>query len=115
LAERFLRRNGYKILYRNFRSKRGGEIDLVCRDRRENALVFVEVKTRTTEMFGAPLQAVTLAKQQRSVRAAREWLRMLDRPDLLYRFDVVEVILEKKPQIRLTRAAFFDPADVHAP
>src|SRR5438067_7743405 len=50
LARRFLRRNGYKILYRNFKGRSGGEIDIVCRD--NDTLVFVEVKTRTREDFG---------------------------------------------------------------
>src|SRR5207237_5275590 len=47
LAARFLRRNGYKVLYRNFEPRRAGQIDIVCRDR--DTLVFVEVKTRGTE------------------------------------------------------------------
>src|SRR5689334_6187784 len=41
IAADFLRKNGYRVLYRNFRSKRGGEIDLVCRDCRATTLVFV--------------------------------------------------------------------------
>src|SRR5215471_13535980 len=52
IAARYLRKNGYRVLYRNFRSRRGGEIDLVCRDCRAKALIFVEVKTRTTDVFG---------------------------------------------------------------
>src|SRR5437899_12701670 len=52
LACRFLRRNGYKILYCNFKGRSGGEIDIVCRD--NDTLVFVEVKTRTREDFGRP-------------------------------------------------------------
>src|SRR5438132_11320233 len=44
MASDYLRRNGYRVLYRNFRSRGGGEIDLVCRDRQEKTLVFVEVK-----------------------------------------------------------------------
>ena len=52
LARHFLRRNGYKILYRNFRGRRGGEVDIVCRD--ADTLAFVEVKTRTGEEFGRP-------------------------------------------------------------
>src|SRR5580765_2652924 len=63
LACRFLRRNGYKILYRNFKGRSGGEIDVVCRDR--NTLVFVEVKTRTREDFGRPVAAVNRKKQNR--------------------------------------------------
>src|ERR1051325_7728398 len=55
LACRFLKKHGYKILYRNFKGRTGGEIDVVCRDR--DTLVFVEVKTRTREDFGRPLRA----------------------------------------------------------
>src|SRR5437870_5162603 len=56
LACRYLRRNGYKILYRNFRGRRGREIDIVCRH--ADTLVFVEVKTRAREDFGRPFEAV---------------------------------------------------------
>ena len=66
LACRFLRRNGYKILYRNFRGRSGGEIDIVCRD--NDTLVFVEVKTRTREDFGRPIAAVDREKQKRISR-----------------------------------------------
>src|SRR6266446_2987638 len=76
LACRFLRRNGYKILYRNFRGRSGGEIDIVCRD--HDTLVFVEVKTRTREDFGRPLEAVGRDKQRRISRGGLAWLRMLD-------------------------------------
>src|SRR6202165_6389388 len=79
LACRFLRRNGYKILYRNFKGRSGGEIDIVCRDR--DTLVFVEVKTRTHEDFGRPIKAVNQQKQKRISRGALAWLRMLDNPE----------------------------------
>src|SRR5436853_7823660 len=52
LACRFLRRKGYKILYRNFKGRSGGEIDVVCRER--DTLALVEVKTRTWADFGRP-------------------------------------------------------------
>ncbi|HEY5743124.1 MAG TPA: YraN family protein, partial [Terrimicrobiaceae bacterium] len=58
LAAKHLHSNGYKILYRNFRAPHGGEVDIVCRDKRHNELVFVEVKARSTEEFGRPLDAV---------------------------------------------------------
>jgi putative endonuclease len=109
LASRFLRRNGYKILYRNFRGRTGGEIDLVCRDR--DTLVFVEVKTRTREDFGRPFDAVDRNKQQRISRGGLAWLRLLDNPDILFRFDVVEVIIAKdaEPRFELIRNAFSLP------
>src|SRR5438874_12777945 len=55
LACRFLRRNGYKILYRNFKVCSGGEIDVVCRD--QDTLAFVEVKTRASEDLRRPIAA----------------------------------------------------------
>src|SRR5437016_4985414 len=96
LACRYLKRNGYKVLFRNFRGRSGGEIDVVCRD--NDTLVFVEVKTRAAEDFGRPFFAVDRAKQKRISRGALVWLRMLDNPDILFRFDVVEVIIAVDPQ-----------------
>ncbi len=113
LAARYLRRSGFRVLYRNFRSKRGGEIDLVCRDRRENTLVFVEVKTRSTDLFGPPHAAVTLAKQERIIRGAKEWLRMLDDPRISYRFDIIEVVMKPVPRINCIRNAFEVRDDVY--
>jgi putative endonuclease len=109
LACRFLRRNGYKILYRNFRGRSGGEIDIVCRD--NDTLVFVEVKTRTREDFGRPFDAVDRNKQNRISRGGLAWLRLLDNPDILFRFDVVEVIIADgaKPRFELLRNAFALP------
>jgi putative endonuclease len=113
LAARYLRRNGFRILYRNFRSKRGGEIDLICRDCRENTLVFVEVKTRSTDLFGPPHAAVTLAKQDRIIRGAKEWLRMLDDPRVSYRFDIIDVVMNPVPRISCIRNAFEVRDDVY--
>ena len=109
LACRFLRQKGYKVLHRNFRGRTGGEIDIVCRDR--DTLVFVEVKTRTREDFGRPFDAVDRDKQKRIARGGLAWLRLLGDPDILFRFDVVEVILPEnaEPRIELLRNAFALP------
>ena len=106
LACRFLRRKGYKILYRNFKGRSGGEIDIVCRDR--DTLVFVEVKTRTREDFGRPITAVDREKKKRISRGGLNWLRMLDNPEILFRFDVVEVIIAENasPRFELIKNAF---------
>ena len=106
LACRFLRHKGYKILYRNFKGRSGGEIDIICRDR--NTLVFVEVKTRTREDFGRPITAVDREKKKRISRGGLNWLRMLDDPDILFRFDVVEVIIaeDASPRLELIKNAF---------
>src|SRR3954462_10228232 len=109
LACQFLRKSGYKILYRNFKGRTGGEIDVVCRDR--DTLVFVEVKTRTREDFGRPFDAVNREKQNRISRGGLAWLRLLDDPDILFRFDVVEVIISEgaEPRLEILRNAFSLP------
>ncbi len=106
LAARHLRRRGYKVLYRNFRGRHGGEIDLVCRDR--DTLVFVEVKTRTREDFGRPFEAVHRHQQRRISLGALAWLRLLGNPDILFRFDIAEVIIanDSVPRIEVIRNAF---------
>src|SRR5258708_3257095 len=72
-AAKHLRRNGYKILLKNFRSKKA-EVDIVARHK--DWLVFVEVKTRQTEQFGAPNEAVQRGKQLKSIQAPLHFPRM---------------------------------------
>ncbi len=93
MAARFLRQRGYKVLFRRFRARGGGEVDIVCRH--GDTLVFVEVKTRSSLAYGRPGEAVDLAKQKLIVRGASAWLRMLPEIGILYRFDIVEVLAEK--------------------
>ena len=106
VAARFLRKQGYKILYRNFRGHSGGEIDIVCRD--GDTLVFVEVKTRGSEDYGRPFEAIAPDQKRRISRGALAWLRMLEHPDILFRFDVVEVIMTPtaEPRTELIQNAF---------
>ena len=99
-AARFLRRNGYRVLYRNFRAPGGGEVDIVCRDKKSATLVFVEVKTRSSTDFGSPGAAVDSAKQRLIARGATAWLRMLDRDDVPFRFDIVEVLVDEKGKLQ---------------
>ncbi|MEM9283638.1 MAG: YraN family protein [Verrucomicrobiota bacterium] len=106
LAAKQLWRNGRKVLYRNYRPRGGGEVDLVVRD--GEILVFVEVKTRTSEQFGRPADAVDRTKQQLIIRGANAWLRELNHPEVIFRFDVIEVLLleGESPEIRINEAAF---------
>ena len=114
LAEKYLRRHGCKILHRNFRAKGGGEVDLVLRDIAENTLVFAEVKTRTSDESGRPADAVDPAKEALIARGARAWLRLLDRPEVNFRFDIVEVIIGAgKPRINVIKSAFLLPEERH--
>jgi putative endonuclease len=66
------------------------------------------VKTRTREDFGRPLDAVDRDKRKRISRGGLAWLRLLDDPDIFFRFDVVEVIIAEggAPRLELTRNAF---------
>ena len=89
-ARKQLKRQGLKFLTANFRSPRG-EIDLVFRD--GDCLVFVEVKTRSSEEWGRPAAAVNKERRQRLTRAALDYLRLLKNPLVKIRFDIVEVLL----------------------
>ena len=106
-AARYLRRRGYKILLKNFRSGKA-EIDIVARHK--DWLVFVEVKTRESEEFGAPSEAVDRDKQRNLSKGALDYLRLLGNPRIHFRFDIVEVIIaagSRKPDdVRLIQNAF---------
>src|ERR1043166_5471882 len=90
-ARKHLRSPGLKFLTANFASDRG-EIDLVFRD--DDCLVFVEVKTRSSEDWVRPAAAVDKERRQRLSRAALDYPRLLKNPRVKLRFDIVEVLLE---------------------
>lgn len=87
-AARYLADGGAEIIARNY-SCRGGEIDIIAR--LGGALIFVEVKSRSTLKFGTGAEAVTLAKQRRVCRAALHYLGAAGAHDSAIRFDVIEV------------------------
>jgi putative endonuclease len=92
-AERFLKRLGYLILAKGDRSKLG-EIDLVAVDPRGvhgRTLVFVEVKTRSTQDAGHPADAVDLHKQRRLTRAAQGYIKRHQLHETPARFDVIAI------------------------
>jgi len=89
-AKKALKKQGLKFLTANFRSDRG-EIDLIFHD--GDCLVFVEVKTRSSEDWERPAAAVDRERRQRLTRAALDYLRLLKNPPLKLRFDIVEVLL----------------------
>ena len=88
IAERFLKKKGYRLVERNYRCKTG-EVDLIVLDRK--VIVFVEVKTRTDDSFGSPFEAVEAHKQHKMIQAAQFFLheRKLHQRDA--RFDVVGI------------------------
>jgi putative endonuclease len=88
-AESFLRQRGMRILTRNYQA-RVGEIDLVMMD--GDTLVFAEVRFRADETYGSGADSVTRAKQQRIIRAARNYLsRHATANNVHCRFDVISI------------------------
>jgi putative endonuclease len=100
-----LRKNGYIMVGRNFRSpRRRGEIDLI--GWQEDVLCFVEVKTRSTRDIKPAQLAVDYDKQRELRLVAREYLRML-RASPQYRFDIISVYYDRdEPQFELFQNAF---------
>ena len=91
-ARKHLRKSGLKFLTANFRSGRG-EIDLVFRD--QDCLVFVEVKTRSSEDWTRPAAAVDARKRRLLTQTALDYLKLLRHPKVKIRFDIVEVLLSE--------------------
>lgn len=98
LAEKYLVEKDYYILARNYHS-RFGEIDIIASDGKN--LVFVEVKTRTQNQFGSPLEAITQGKISKMVKTSQFYLAQRNLHGQSYRFDAIEVIIkpEDKPII----------------
>lgn len=104
LAEQHLRRLGYRILERNYRC-RYGEIDLVAEQ--GGSLVFIEVKTRSSESFGHPAEAVDAHKRGQLTRAAHHYLKTTGAAERCCRFDVVAVLIGREvPHLEVLRDAF---------
>ena len=90
-AANYLKANGYMIIERNFRTP-FCEVDIIAR--KGDILAFIEVKTRLSESFGRPCEAVTPAKQRLYLRAAEYYFSA--RPiDEIVRFDVIEVFSDE--------------------
>lgn len=106
VAADWLRSRGCKVLARNFKGPRRGEVDLIARDGK--LLLFVEVKTRRQDARIRPLDAVDKTKQALIERGANAWLKRLGTRDLPWRFDVIEVSVEdgRKPRVNHVRDAF---------
>src|SRR5258706_3498022 len=108
LAHRFLRRQGFTIVARNYRLASGdAEADLIAWE--GTTLVFVEVKSRGSEEFGPPERAIGGDKQKNLLRVARSYARKSETPWERVRFDVVTVLLTHPPRIQLIRSSFSAP------
>ncbi len=91
-AKKYLRGRGLKFITANFESPRG-EIDLIFAD--EDCLVFVEVKTRSSEEWTRPSASVNARKRRLLSLTALDYLKLLHYPPIRVRFDIVEVLLQE--------------------
>jgi putative endonuclease len=104
IAERWLRRLGWRVLDRRFRSGRR-DIDLVVES--DGTVAFVEVKTRRGTGFGDPAESVHWRKQRELTRSASVWIDRHGRPNQNYRFDVVAVLVDgERVRVRHVPGAF---------
>lgn len=88
LAWNFLKKQGYSILEKNYRT-RFGEMDVIAR--KEKVLVFIEIKTRRDNRFGTPEEAVDWRKRQKLVRVAQAFLQTQGLENHASRFDVLSI------------------------
>lgn len=104
LAVRYLQEQGFAIREQNWRCGHK-EIDIVAQER--DVLVFVEVKTRTTELYGDAVNAVTPAKMHRLILAADTYVKM-KRIDFNVRFDIITIVgADENHRIEHIRNAFY--------
>lgn len=110
LAAEYLAQNGFKIIERNYRSGKFGEIDIIAAER--EYICFIEVKTRTSSLFGTPAEAVGFAKRQKLKSLAMIYIKHRKLNECNLRFDIVEVTGKRKNEsfvpenINLIRSAF---------
>ncbi|MDP8213144.1 MAG: YraN family protein [Candidatus Zapsychrus exili] len=97
LAVSFLKKNGYKIVERNFLT-RIGEIDIIAKDKK--VICFIEVKTRKSLDFGVGYEAVLVSKQGKIINAAKIYLAKNNICDTDIRFDVLSILLSDDNEIK---------------
>ena len=95
IACKYLEDNGYKILDRNVHYSRFCELDIIAQDKK--TIVFVEVKTRKTDAFGTPMEAITKTKYDNIKKGVMNYLS--EHPNRNYRIDVIGITL--KPELKI--------------
>ena len=105
LAFHYLAGRGYKILLRNYENSLG-EIDLIAKEK--GALVFIEVKTRRSDLMGTPAESVTRDKRHQIIKSAKYYLKRYGIHNVPCRFDVVSILMPEgeQPKIEIIENAF---------
>ena len=104
VALRFLKKKGYRIIEKNYVCNMG-EMDIIAKEK--DTLVFIEVKTRTSQEFGPPQLAVNAWKQKQLSKVALNYLKEKRLEDVKARFDVVAILLAgKEEEVELIPNAF---------
>lgn len=105
MACEYLSECGFRVLERNF-SCRAGEVDIIAVQC--DTVVFIEVKTRSSDKYGLPAEAVSKGKQQKIVKTALYYMQKKRLLDYMCRFDVMEIIVDEEDnhQINLIKDAF---------
>ncbi|MCT2563530.1 YraN family protein [Chryseobacterium herbae] len=97
LAAEYLQKNGYKVLARNFRFQKA-EIDIIAE--KEDLIIIIEVKARSTDAFMLPQEAVTKTKIKSIVTAANHYLEEFKRNNEV-RFDIISVLPDEKKKLTI--------------
>ncbi len=100
-ARSYLRKNGWKTVEKNYVNP-FGEVDIIAR--KGDVLAFIEVKTRLSDEFGAPSEAVTASRRRKYILAAKYYFAGRE-PDCTVRFDIIEVF---RGRINWIENAFYD-------
>lgn len=108
IAERYLLKNQYTIIEKNFISK-FGEIDIIAS--KEGRIHFIEVKGRKDISFGYPREAVTISKQKKIISAAKYYFLLIGKDDMPCQFDVIEIIMNNR-EINMIDNAFWVTLDI---
>ena len=92
-AVKYLRGAKYRVINTNFRTTLG-ELDIIAVTPDNNILVFVEVKTRADNAYGAPCESIVWSKRRKINQAAAQYINRFDHHNVAVRFDVIEVYLD---------------------
>lgn len=103
LARKYLESKGYRIVAGNYKI-RSGEIDIIAYDK--DILVFIEVKTRTSNSYGYAYEAVDYKKQKKIIKTSLYYMNKNSLNDIQMRYDIIEVYLRKEIEINHIENAF---------